>query len=142
MEETVVAKPKESTKGEPRGHQFSTDQRSKNEEQWKEFTNGIPESQEVQFPQAQVLGGQESDTLALKRQTPEEPAPQAQVPEEQAPQTQAPEGQVPEGQMSPSEINLILFSFALHGRFTKKVINLMRNLVYQFQHKEVSVRAF
>lgn len=128
MEGTVVAKPKESTKGGPKGHQFSTDQRSKNEEEWKEFTNGIPESQEVQFPQAQVLGGQESDTLALKRQTPEEQAPQAQVPEEQAPQTQAPEGQVPEGKskMSPEQINWILFSFGVNGRFSKNVIELMK----------------
>lgn len=128
MEGTVVAKPKESTKGGPKCHQFSTDQRSKNKEEWKEFTNGIPESQEVQFPQAQVLGGQESDTLALKRQTPEEQAPQAQVPEEQAPQTQAPEGQVPEGKskMSPEQINWILFSFGVNGRFSKNVIELMK----------------
>lgn len=91
------------------GHQYSTDQRRKNEETWMKFTNGIPESQEGQEPQAQVLGGQE--------------------PEGQTPERQEPEGQVPEEKpkrMTQEQINLILFSFSIGGRYTQKVIDLMR----------------
>jgi hypothetical protein len=100
----AIAKPQQTAKEGPNVHQYSTDQRSKNEEEWREFTNGIPESQEGQEPQAQepegqVLGGQ------------------------------APEGQVPEGntkKMTREQINLILYSFAINRRFTKNVIDLMR----------------
>jgi hypothetical protein len=112
MEETATTAVKptqQSAKGGLKDHKYSTDQRSQNEEKWNEFTNGIPESQE-----GQVLGGQ---------------APEGQMPEGQEPEGQAPEGQVPEGKpkkMSRKKINWILFSFALHGRFTKNVIDLMR----------------
>ena len=50
--------------------------------------------------------------------------------EGQAPEGQGPEGQGPEGQlkMSQEQINWILFSFALHGRFTKNVIDLIKKV--------------
>ena len=104
MEATTATQ--QTVKGGPNGHEFSKDDRRRNEENWSEFTERIQKSQEGQAQEGQVLGGQ--------------------APEGQEPEGQVPEGQVPEGQMSPSEINWILFSFALHGRFTKNVIDLMR----------------
>lgn len=117
MEATALAKPQTAKGGQ--GHQYSTDQRSKNEETWINFTNGIPESRELQSPQAQVLVGQ----------VPEGQAPEAQEPEGQVTEAQEPEGQVPEEKpkrMTREQINLILFSFSIGGRYTQKVIDLMR----------------
>jgi hypothetical protein len=115
MEATAaVVKPNESTKGGPKVHQYSTEQRSQNEEEWKKFTDGIPESPQAQVPEGQVLGGQ---------------APEGQVPEGQVLGGKVQQAQEPEGKpkkMSQKQINWILFSFALHGRFTKNVIDLIR----------------
>ena len=110
----ATAATSQSAKGGPKDPQFTREQRSQNEEEWKNFTDRILESQEEQGPQEQVLGGQ----------VPEEQGPQEQVPEGQVPEGQAPEGKPKK--MSRKQINWILFSFALHGRFSKNVIELMK----------------
>jgi hypothetical protein len=101
-------------------HKFMPPKREENNEIWTKFATGLPEYQEEKSSQAQVLGGQVS----------EEQCPHVQVPEEQCLHVQVPEGQAPEGQpkMSSEQINWILFSFALHGRFTKNVIDLIKKV--------------
>ena len=111
---TAVKPTQQSAKGGSKDHQFSSEQRDYNKVEWLKFTDGIPESQERQSSQAQVLGGQ----------APEAQAPEGQVPEGQAPQEQEPKGKPKK--MSRTQINWILFSFGVNGRFSPNVIDVMR----------------
>ena len=101
---TAVKPTQQSAKGGSKDHQFSSEQRDYNKVEWQKFTDGIPESQEGQAPEAQD--------------------PEAQEPEGQAPQEQAPEGKPKK--MSQEQINWILFSFGVNGRFSPNVIEVMR----------------
>lgn len=102
--DTMEATATQQTEKGGKVHQYSTDQRSQNQQEWTTFTNEIPESLEVKYPQAQEPEGQ---VLGGKVQ-----------------QAQEPEGNTKK--MTQEQINWILFSFVLHGRFTKNVIDLMR----------------